>query len=722
MSIPSATDVTVMKSQPPSPIIASITKSFLTATPAMRSMLAATHGVGALVSISTRKRTQAMYLPKNHHTATGDTTMTTGNATDCLSPLAVSFSDALYFDFWSIIKKSDVAEGMIVGAEFEQGTFSGTPYVIVKLPKSLPLSFGHSTFPFGPISEPEQLDYFNNISPAFGAWSLGVDNLLNHAVEVNAIIAATATEHHDRFPPDQTRPTTTNAPHVLLETLLPHEFPDEYELTVKHLGAFLTHHFPSHNATQARGRDDDDDETVTMASPIPRKIRRTTLQLAADDDEGSESASYRLSMARIKAYFAVLTKAADGTYSLSEPTFDTNFSSCKSFAKKKDQIQQFLSLLASNVESFKDRTHFLAKAIHMQPLTDVQVALYMAGLFRTTNITDIVQSSPTFGPNSLLPPGGQDAKALRELNDGERDKHTAEDALGLPVEHQTKPNTGTKIATKCNSMRDVLNLLGNFNLLISTTIDVSNNMTENPLLYQLIHKLALFMESASVSTWHRSLGNSMKVAHQFYNAVEAICMSLSWSAHNFSVTSNIEAGKWADVTPKFHQRALRSIETFMELVDNASLPGASLSIEPPTYKTPKAKEPHVPKGTPKGPPAGPPTAPPAVPKGKTVAEKAAKEAAAKIEKQGEIHVTDRTKRFTTPDGLKEVLCIPFIRNAHKCTNPDCRFIHKHIYHTCAEDQNKWGEHVEKSDNLEWNDKLVTVSETGGKKTVAAVAA
>ena len=316
------------------------------------------------------------------------------------------------------------------------------------------------------------------------------------------------------------------------------------------------------------------------------------------------------------------------------------------------------------MESFKDRTHFLAKAIHIQPLTDVQVALYMAGLFRTTNITDIVQSSPTFGPNCLLPPGGQDAKALRDLNDGERDRHTVEAALGLPVEHQTKPNTGTKIATKCNSMRDVLNLLGNFNLLISTTIDVSNNMNENPLLYQLIHKLALFMESASVSNWHRSLGNSIKVAHQFYNAVEAICMSLSWSAHNFSVTSNIEAGKWADVTPKFHQRALRSLETFMELVDNASLTGASLSIEPPTYKAPKTKEPHVPKGGPKGPPFGPPfgpaTCPPAVPKGKTVAEKAAKEAAAKIEKQGEIHVTDRTKRFTTPDGLKEVLCIPFI--------------------------------------------------------------
>jgi hypothetical protein len=156
------------------------------------------------------------------------------------------------------------------------------------------------------------------------------------------------------------------------------------------------------------------------------------------------------------------------------------------------------------------------------------------------------------------------------------------------------------------------------------------------------------------------------------------------------------------------------------------LTGASLSIEPPTYKAPKTKEPHVPKGGPKGPPfgppAGPPAAPPAVPKGKTVAEKAAKEAAAKIEKQGEIHVTDRTKRFTTPDGLKEVLCIPFIRNAHKCTNPDCRFTHKHIYQTCAEDQNNWCEHVEKSENLEWNDKLVTISETGGKKTVAAVAA
>ena len=121
-------------------------------------------------------------------------------------------------------------------------------------------------------------------------------------------------------------------------------------------------------------------------------------------------------------------------------------------------------------------------------------------------------------------------------------------------------------------------------------------------------------------------------------------MFLSWSANNFSITSNIEAGKWADVTPKFHARALKSIETFMEMVVNESLTGASLSIEPPTYKSPKTKEPHVPKGGPKGPPfgppTGPPTGPPAVPKGKTVAEKAAKEAAAKIEKQGEIHVTD----------------------------------------------------------------------------------
>ena len=105
----------------------------------------------------------------------------------------------------------------------------------------------------------------------------------------------------------------------------------------------------------------------------------------------------------------------------------------------------------------------------------------------------------------------------------------------------------------------------------------------------------------------------------------------------------------------------------------------------------------------------------------------------KIEKKGDIHVTDRTKRFATPDGLKEVLCIPFIglkevlcipfiQNAHKCTNPACRFTHKHVYQTCAEDQKNWCEHVEKSENLEWNDKLVTISETGGKKTVAAVSA
>ena len=83
----------------------------------------------------------------------------------------------------------------------------------------------------------------------------------------------------------------------------------------------------------------------------------------------------------------------------------------------------------------------------MQPLTDVQVALYMGGLFRTNNIMDIVQSSPTLRPNSLLPPGGQDVKVLQELNDGQRDMHTVEDDLGLLVEHQMKPNVDTKITT-----------------------------------------------------------------------------------------------------------------------------------------------------------------------------------------------------------------------------------------------------------------------------------
>ena len=144
------------------------------------------------------------------------------------------------------------------------------------------------------------------------------------------------------------------------------------------------HHFLSLQATQARERDNDDDETVTL-SMIPCKIHRMVTQLAADDDEGLDSASYRLSMARLKAYYVVLTKADDGIYSLSEPPFDTIFVAQR-FRKKKDAIQQFLSLLASNQESFKDKVHFLAKAIHMQPLTDAQVRLYMGGIFRTQNI------------------------------------------------------------------------------------------------------------------------------------------------------------------------------------------------------------------------------------------------------------------------------------------------------------------------------------------------
>ena len=158
MSNPSATDITIMKSQSSSQINATVIKVFLDAYPAMRSLLSATDGIGALILISKRKRNQGLYLSTNHHTATGKTTITTGDTTDCVSPLAVSFSDAVYHDLWKILTKSDVIDGMVVVAKFKEGSFSGDPFVITKLPKSIPLSFGHSTFSFGPITEHEQLD------------------------------------------------------------------------------------------------------------------------------------------------------------------------------------------------------------------------------------------------------------------------------------------------------------------------------------------------------------------------------------------------------------------------------------------------------------------------------------------------------------------------------------------------------------------------------------
>ena len=68
----------------------------------------------------------------------------------------------------------------------------------------------------------------------------------------------------------------------------------------------------------------------------------------------------------------------------------------------------------------------------------------------------------------------------------------------------------------------------------------------------------------------------------------------------------------------------------MGMVKHASLTVAFLSIEPPTYKTPKTKET----------PMVPPLIPSTTPKGKKDAERAAKEAAERLEKQGDIHVTD----------------------------------------------------------------------------------
>ena len=38
-----------------------------------------------------------------------------------------------------------------------------------------------------------------HVSPTFRAWSLGVETLLDHAEEVNKIIAAMATAHQDFF-------------------------------------------------------------------------------------------------------------------------------------------------------------------------------------------------------------------------------------------------------------------------------------------------------------------------------------------------------------------------------------------------------------------------------------------------------------------------------------------------------------------------------------------
>ena len=121
------------------------------------------------------------------------------------------------------------------------------------------------------------------------------------------------------------------------------------------------------------------------------------------------------------------------------------------------------------------------------------------------------------------------------------------------------------------------------------------------------------------------------------------------------------------------------------------------------------------------PPLVPPP-PPTFPKGKKDTEKVAKEAAERLEKQGDIHVTDRLKRFTPLDGLVEILCIPFIRNGHKCNNPAYRFIHKHVYQTYPADQTIWCETVEKGDHIKWSDRIFTIIETDGKKMVVAISA
>ena len=346
-----------------------------------------------------------------HFTDTGDPTMITATASNGLGMISPIYAkaDTVLGDIITLIPARMIVDGMKRGVPFRlDAPYDQEDFVLAPCPKSILLPFGLSGLPYGLQQGNETFDYHTQVSDQNEMILTGIENLAKDEKLINETIAETQEgTNEDRMPPDTPIPVKNQAFSLFL-SLQREEYPDEFNGQTESTLAIKAANI-SKLPARLRPREDDTHDEDRPAKKHSRKRAD-----AKEDDDDDDSDSTKLALARIKAFLAVLTKNVDGSFSATAPVLDDCFLAVMKIKKRSDLVNQLQSLFSTIQQSLEDTSHFLCKSMHSNGLSAPEAALLAAGKFRHTPIRRLDDTNNGIGPNSFLPPGGNESGDLRD--------------------------------------------------------------------------------------------------------------------------------------------------------------------------------------------------------------------------------------------------------------------------------------------------------------------
>jgi hypothetical protein len=361
------------------------------------------------------------------------------------------------------------------------------------------LPFGLSGLPYGLQQGNETFDYHTQVSDQNEMILTGIENLAKDEKLINDTIAETqGGTNEDCMPPDTPIPVKNQACSLFL-SLQREEYPDDFNGQTESTLAIKAANI-SKLPARLRPREDDTHDEDRPAKKHSRKRAD-----AEEDDDDGDSESTKLALARIKAFLAVLTTNDDKSVSVTAPVLDDCFLVVMKMKKRSDLVNQLQSLFSTIQQSLEDTSHFLCKIMHSHGLSAPEAALLAAGKFRHTPIRRLDDTSNGIGPNSFLPPGGNESADIRDSVASARNTYDIENSMGLSVEHRSRPSSTVKIFPGLTNQYDLVKLCANVNLMLNTVLKVSKTMDSNSVIYKLIHKLADSLQTGTTTMWCRSI-------------------------------------------------------------------------------------------------------------------------------------------------------------------------------------------------------------------------